>query len=86
MQLKNSITLICNNNTFALSSIDPIWIDDSFRKVVFAKLHPSMKLLVLWKGEEYDTLGDWTQNQAENRIIELLGEDQQSSLQNLLFT
>jgi hypothetical protein len=30
------------------------------------------KLLTLWKDSEYIAIGDWTQIQAQNRIIELL--------------
>ena len=30
------------------------------------------KTLVLWSGVDYDNIGDWTQEQAENKIIELI--------------
>ena len=33
------------------------------------------KLLILWEGEEYDTIGQWTETDAENRIKELLTQN-----------
>ena len=32
----------------------------------------TVKKLILWKDAEYDSIGDWTQAQAEARIIEVL--------------
>ena len=32
----------------------------------------TVKFLTLWKDEDYDNIGNWTQEQAENKIIELL--------------
>lgn len=34
--------------------------------------NPIKRLLVLWQGEEYDAIGQWTDEQAEQRIKELL--------------
>jgi DNA-binding beta-propeller fold protein YncE len=34
--------------------------------------YPITKQLVLWEGEAYDAIGQWTDEQAEQRIIELL--------------
>lgn len=28
--------------------------------------------IVLWEGSAYDSIGDWTQEQAEDRIVEIL--------------
>lgn len=30
--------------------------------------------LVLWQGDEYDAIGDYTQEQVESRVLELLGD------------
>lgn len=37
----------------------------------------------LWKNEDYDSAGDYTQNQLENRLLEVLGENLQDGPQNL---
>ncbi len=34
--------------------------------------NPIKQILVLWEGEEYDAIGQWTDEQAEARIKELL--------------
>jgi len=34
--------------------------------------NPIKRLLVLWQGEEYDAIGQWTDEQAEARIKQLL--------------
>lgn len=42
------------------------------------------KPIILWSGNEYDTIGNWTQTQAEGRVLELLGPNLQDGLSNLL--
>lgn len=84
MLLNNEVTLLVDNQDFKLSSVDVVIIDDSSRKIVLVKLAPFLKPLLLWKGNHYDGVGDYTQNQVENKILELLGEDQQSVLQSLV--
>ena len=34
--------------------------------------NPIKRILVLWEGEAYDAIGQWTDEQAEERIKELL--------------
>jgi hypothetical protein len=34
--------------------------------------NPIKRILVLWEGEAYDAIGQWTDEQAEQRIKELL--------------
>jgi hypothetical protein len=61
-----------------------VFIDDPLRKLVLARLHPALRPLMLWRGDAYDAVGDWTQAQAEAKILELLGENQQATLQSLV--
>lgn len=42
------------------------------------------KALVLWSGDDYTQIGDYTQSQVEAKIIELLGNDPASVLKTLL--
>ena len=84
MQLSTPVTLTVAEEELTLDKLDPIIIDDSGRKFIIARLHPVLRPLPLWRGAEYDTAGDWTQSQAEARILELLGSDVQASLQELV--
>lgn len=65
-----------------ISEIDIISIVDVPEKKVVAELkigdgeYKKNETLILWENKEddfaYDNIGDWTQDQAEKRIIELL--------------
>lgn len=50
--------------------------DSSVGRTVSAQVSTAFGLidLVLWQGEEYDDIGDWTQDDAEARIMEKLQE------------
>jgi hypothetical protein len=49
--------------------------DNSFKKTVSAIFRGIPKPLILWSGADYDTVGNWTQEQADARILELLGSN-----------
>jgi hypothetical protein len=72
-----------NFNPITLNSLDVVLIDSSSKKIVVAQIRPCPRPLVLWENEAYDSIGDYTQNQAENRILELLGDNPTETLQNL---
>jgi hypothetical protein len=84
MELVTPVTLTVDGADFVLERLDPVFIDDSLRKLVLARLHPALRPLMLWRGAEYDAIGDWTQAQAEARILEQLGDDVQTGLQALV--
>jgi len=84
MQLSTPVTLTVTDKELTLDTLDLIIIDDSARKFIVARLHPVLRPLPLWRGEEYDVAGDWTQAQAEERILELVGSDVQAGLQALV--
>jgi len=57
--------------------------DNPKEKTVIAQVYPldavseqvlqgQVRFLTLWSGSEYDAIGNWTQQQAETRIIEIL--------------
>jgi len=46
-------------------------IDNPNEKFVRAFIN-GISDIILWEGNEYDAIGNWTQEQAEARIIELL--------------
>jgi len=69
--------------SFNLEFIQINYVDSPSNKTVNANIFPFPLPLKLWHGEEYDSIGDWTQKQAENRVFEVLGNDIQKSLNDL---
>lgn len=70
-------------NPITITELDVTIIDNIKRKSVVAQIRPCPRPLVLWTGEAYINVGDYTQAQAENRILELLGNDPKSVLEGL---
>jgi hypothetical protein len=84
MILDNPVTVHDHTgNSVVIQQLDIVLMDHNARKIVFARLAPCPKPLILWRNAEYDEAGDYTQEDAENRIKELLGSDIQASLQEL---
>lgn len=73
--------------TFAprvITSLEVVLIDNSTRRTVHAHIRPiTRRPLTLWEGDAYDAAGDYTQAQAEARILELLGPDITAGLEGL---
>ena len=67
-----------------LSSIDLLLVDHNKSKTVHANIGGFQIPLILWSGEEYDAIGDWTQSQAEDKIWEFLGDNPEIKLRTLL--
>ena len=83
MKLDNTVTIdLGSGDPLVLNDLDVVIFDHQSRKLVLAKVHPVANLLPLWRGPEYDAIGDYTQAQVEARIKELLGENLEK-LQNL---
>jgi hypothetical protein len=74
MILDNPITIDTGSgDPIILNEVDVFLIDHASRKIVLARLHPALGPLVLWRGKEYDEIGDYTQLQVESKIKESLG-------------
>lgn len=85
MILPAPVTLTRNNGeTVTIGELSLIFHDYNERRIVVAILRPHCRSVVLWEGDEYDAVGDWTQAQAESRILEILGPDIQAGLQSLV--
>ena len=84
MQLPSTITLTVNDNIITLSDLDIVILDHNIKKIVIARLSLFLKPIVLWRGDQYENVGDYTQAQVEARILELLGDDIQTFLQPLV--
>jgi hypothetical protein len=62
----------------------PITLIDSDAAKRIQVLFPPLKVpMTLWSGEEYVSLGAYTQSQVSSRIFSLLGEDWKAGLSNL---
>lgn len=83
MKLNNPITVNIQGTNNVLESLDIFIMDHPAHKRVMVKVHPVAKPLVLWRGDEYDEIGDYTQAQLEARVLEVLGENLQQGLQTL---
>ena len=59
-------------------------IDDVNKKTCSVRITPFPIPLVLWSGEDYDAVGDYTQAQLEERVLEVLGNDPASVLKTLV--
>lgn len=66
-----------------LNTIDPIFIDNTKNKTVYAHIIGIPLPMILWSESDYDNAGDWTQSEAENKIIELLGDNPLIKLRSL---
>lgn len=69
--------------TIAINRIDIQIFDNVSSNIVAVKIIGFEKFLVLWSGIEYVEIGDYTQKQVEDRILELLGPDIKRGLHNL---
>ena len=94
MQLNNTITItpppftnnigqIINPTPLVLDSLDLVFNDNVKTKTVYAIVIGVPNSILLWSGDQYDNIGDWTQVQAENRLMDLLGNDPASALRAL---
>jgi hypothetical protein len=81
VELPNGATLQRPSKT--VHRIDFVIVDDNRRREASAWLHLADKPLTLWEGDEYDAAGDYTQAQAEARLLEKLGPDIKAGLEAL---
>jgi hypothetical protein len=58
-------------------------VDSSAIRRVLVQMLPFARPLTLWEGDAYDAAGDYTQAQAEARVLELLGSDPKAVLEPL---
>jgi hypothetical protein len=71
-------------NPITVSQIDWSVSYDNSKKQATATIHaPIGRNITLWKGEEYDAAGQFTDAQVAARVAELLGEDLATGLTRL---
>lgn len=72
--------------SITLNELKLVILDDVNAKTCSVRISPFPKPLVLWSGSEYDSIGDYTQEQLENKLLEVLGNDPASVLKSLVPT
>lgn len=63
------------SETVSVSEVDLISITDNAtdKKIVaLVEINGVQKAITLWEDDAYDAIGDWTQQQANEKIISLL--------------
>jgi predicted Fe-S protein YdhL (DUF1289 family) len=94
MQLNNTITItpppFTNNlgqitypDPLVFNNLDLIFTDNAKAKAVYVTVIGVPAAIPLWSESEYENIGDWTQAQAENKLMELLGNDPAAKLRSL---
>jgi hypothetical protein len=89
MQINSPITITpppIGQKTFPSVTLEELTItliDEPHNRIVRASIRPCSRPLVLWQGEDYTAAGDWTQAEAEARILELLGNNPAAVLEGL---
>lgn len=59
------------------------YTDTPSSRTVTARIDKIPQSIVLYAGDQYDLIGDWTQHQAEQRLLQLLGDDPATYLRQL---
>ena len=67
--------VISADKTISVKDLPLVIVDVQKSKKCFAQSAPFYKTVTLWEGEAYDSIGEYTQAQAESRFLELLGEN-----------
>lgn len=49
-------------------------VDNPFKKTVIVKCNNHPTKITLWEGLEYDSIGQWTDTDVINRVLELYGK------------
>lgn len=70
-------------NPFIIKTLDYLIIDYPKNKTITAKIFPCPKPIILWQNNDYDNIGDYTQNQIEDRLMTVLGSNIKDSLESL---
>lgn len=66
---------IVNKPPLMFTEIDPIIIDNPTTKSVVAQIVGIPNIIPIWAGEDYETKGDWTRKEVEDKLLEILGDN-----------
>lgn len=74
---------LINPKPLTFTFLNVSYVDNPLSKTVFAQIQHIPSRLLLLNPNEYDTIGDYTQNQIENILKEKLGNDIAGKLRSL---
>jgi len=66
-----------------ISEIEFMISDSPYKKTVQVFIKGCSKGLTLWSGASYDAIGDYTQEQVDMRVLELLGDNPSQKIKDL---
>lgn len=75
IKLNKNIEIKLPTKDIVLSELEVIFHDDEKNKTIFATINNIPGFVVLWKDEQYSEAGDWTKEQAKQKLLEILGDD-----------
>ena len=81
--LDQPISVNYNNEILTITKIDPIIIDHHSRRLVLARLIPCPKPVPLWWGDDYDKIGDYTQQDIDLKISSLISNNPEAFIRSL---
>jgi len=68
-----NVTVVHEQKVAVQEILDYEFRDAPAQKLVQVKItNPHLGMLTLWQGDDYDQIGDWTEEQAIDRIKEIL--------------
>lgn len=74
---------IINPAAIQFNELYCIIVDNSKTKTISAQIYGLPMYINLWSGNDYDLIGDWTQDQAEKKIESLIGDNPAKYLRSL---
>lgn len=72
MNLPETITINTTDGQTTIDRVNIITIDDSANKRVLVRLYPLRKPLLIWQKDAYDQAGDYTQQQLEDVVYDMI--------------
>jgi hypothetical protein len=81
--LQQPLTIVTSSITIPVNPHYYI-MDNSNNKTVSAIFKGLHKPLILWQGQDYDSIGNWTEAQADAKILELLGNNPEELFKSLI--
>lgn len=74
---------IINPAPIEFSDLEISYVDTPYRKLLEARINRVPSTFTLFSGEEYVKAGDWTQDQAEQKVLEFLGDQPGKKIRSL---
>lgn len=74
---------IVQPNPLTINELKLIFIDNTVNKTLSVQILGIPTPVTLWSGVDYDNIGDWTKDQAKEKLLTILGDDIATKLRSL---